>query len=123
MAKDTAYILELLQEYGMATPEQIAYAKQQAEASEGLYDPIDILKKEKIVDGQELLSMLAQQYGMEVIDQAGGDGDTYPPGDQSCHAGSPLPGPCQSPAQTYYPAGKEQGRAEEPLSDDLRVQP
>lgn len=68
MAKDTAYILELLQEYGMATPEQIAYAKQQAEASEGLYDPIDILKKEKIVDGQELLSMLAQQYGMEVID-------------------------------------------------------
>ena len=70
MAKDTEYVLELLLEYGMITKEQLAAARQKAEESEGLLDPIDALKQDGIVKEDELLAMLAQQYGMEVFDLA-----------------------------------------------------
>ncbi|WP_294432615.1 ATPase, T2SS/T4P/T4SS family [uncultured Victivallis sp.] len=68
MARDTEYVLGLLQEYGMVTPEQVAQARQEAADSEEFVDAVDILKKKGIVQEQELLAMLAQQYGMELLD-------------------------------------------------------
>lgn len=52
----------------MVSPEQVAQARQEAADSEEFVDAVDILKKKGIVQEQELLAMLAQQYGMEVLD-------------------------------------------------------
>ena len=68
MAKNEEYILQLLTEYGMATPEQIAAARAESEASGGVINVIGMLKKMNVVQESALLTMLAQQYGMEVID-------------------------------------------------------
>ncbi|WP_147835640.1 hypothetical protein, partial [Victivallis vadensis] len=45
MARDTEYVLSLLEEYGMVTPEQVAKAREEAETTGGLTDAVDILKK------------------------------------------------------------------------------
>ncbi len=68
MARDTEYVLKLLGEYGMVTPEQVAEARRKADASEGLIDAVDALIQDGVVQDNELLTMLAQQYGMEVLD-------------------------------------------------------
>lgn len=68
MARDTEYVLSLLEEYGMVTPEQVAKAREEAETTGGLTDAVDILKKNGVIQEQELLAMLAQQYGMELVD-------------------------------------------------------
>ena len=69
MARDSEYILTLLKEYGMVTNEQIAEARDKALESEfGEMDIIDALVKIGAVSDEELLAMLAQQYGMEVMD-------------------------------------------------------
>ena len=69
MAKDTEYVLTLLEEYGMATHEQIVEARKEAMAQEDFeLDAVDILCRKGVVQEMELLSMLAQQYGMEMID-------------------------------------------------------
>ena len=52
----------------MVTPEQVAQARQEAADSEEFVDAVDILNKKGIVQEQELLAMLAQQYGMELLD-------------------------------------------------------
>jgi len=70
LAKDTEYILGLLAEYGMVTQEQIARAREEAAASGGTLDPVECLKKDGSVREQDLMAMLAQQYGMEVLDLA-----------------------------------------------------
>ncbi len=68
MAGDTEYVLGLLLEYGMVSPEQVAQAKQEAEESGEFIDAVEILKRKGVVQEQELLAMLAQQYGMELLD-------------------------------------------------------
>ncbi len=69
MARDSEYILTLLKEYGMVTNEQIAEARDKALESEfGEMDIIDALVEIGAVSDEELLAMLAQQYGMEVMD-------------------------------------------------------
>ena len=69
MARDSEYILTLLKEYGMVTNEQIDEARQVALESEfGEMDIVDALVKTGAVGDDELLAMLAQQYGMEVMD-------------------------------------------------------
>jgi len=52
----------------MVTREQVARAREEAEASGGTLDPVECLKKDGSVREQDLLAMLAQQYGMEVLD-------------------------------------------------------
>ena len=52
----------------MVTPEQVAQARQEAADSEEFVDAVDILKKKGIVQEQELLAMLAQQHGVELLD-------------------------------------------------------
>ena len=68
MARDSDYILELLKEYGMVTDEQLEQGWQEVAASEGRLDIIDALKVLGFVEEDQLLSMLASQYGMEVVD-------------------------------------------------------
>ena len=68
MARDSDYILELLKEYGMVTDEQVEQAWNEVSASDGRLDIIDALKVLGFVEEEQLLSMLANQYGMEVVD-------------------------------------------------------
>ena len=70
MARDAEYVLTLLKEYGMVTAEQIAAARKE-ELQEGEEDVVDVLCRQKVVDRSELLAMLAQQYGMELMDLEG----------------------------------------------------
>ena len=73
MARDTDYILSLLLENGLVTQMQADQAADQAMLSDGLYDTIDILINSGVLNEAEMTALLAQQYGMEVIDLAGYD--------------------------------------------------
>ncbi len=68
MAKSSEYTLELLIESGMLTQEQIDQGWQKVADSGGKLDILDALKEMKFIDEKELLSILAQQYGLETID-------------------------------------------------------
>ena len=70
--KDTEFVIKLLREYGMVDAGQILAARNAAMDS-GSDDVIGELIKNEIVDPDELLNMLAQQYGMEVMDLSGYD--------------------------------------------------
>ncbi len=71
MARDSDYILELLSEYGMITPEQIDEGWDRVAASAEPLDIVDALRDLNYIDSMELTSMLAQQYGMEILDLGG----------------------------------------------------
>ncbi len=68
LARDSEYVLELLSGNGMVSPEQIAAARRESEASGGVLDVVDALKQLGYVRSDELTAMLAQQYGMEMLD-------------------------------------------------------
>ena len=68
MARDIEFILKLLQEYGMASAEQIFQAREIAMNSDEITDPVEVLLKQGIIEESELLAMLAQQYGWELVD-------------------------------------------------------
>ena len=68
MAKNSEYTLELLVESGMLAQEQIDQGWQKVADSGGKLDILDALKELKFIDEKELLSILAQQYGLETID-------------------------------------------------------
>ena len=68
LARDSDYILELLQEYGMVSDKQVEEAWEEVGSSKGNLDVIDALKVLGYVEEEQLLAMLANQYGMEVVD-------------------------------------------------------
>ena len=68
MARDSDYILELLREYGMVGDEQVEKAWKEVEDSKGRLDIIDALKVLGFIEEEQMLAMLANQYGMEVVD-------------------------------------------------------
>ena len=68
MAQNTDFILELLQENGMVTEEQVSEGWKLVAEKDGQINIIDALKELKYVDELEMISMLAQQYGLEVLD-------------------------------------------------------
>ena len=68
MARDIEYILKLLEEYGMVSAEDIFYAREAAMNSDEITDPVEVLLKQGKIQESELLSMLAQQYGWDVVD-------------------------------------------------------
>jgi len=70
LARDAEYVLTLLKEYGMVTAAQIAAARNE-ELQENEEDIIDVLCRQKVIDRNELTAMLAQQYGMEMMDLEG----------------------------------------------------
>lgn len=55
-------------ETGMVTQEQIAEAWQRANGSNGKVDVVDALKALGYLNSEDLTSMLAQQYGLDVLD-------------------------------------------------------
>jgi len=68
LIKDCDYVLLLLEENGLVTREQIDAAKESAYNGDGSEDAVDVLLKSGAVSEENLLGMLAQQYGMEIID-------------------------------------------------------
>ena len=70
MTENADYILELLTEYGMVTDDQVAEAWAKVEESNGAVDVVDALMDLKYVDRDQLMAMLAQQYGLETLDLA-----------------------------------------------------
>ena len=68
MAQNSEFILELLQENGMVTDEQVSEGWQKVAESDGSLNIIQALEQLGYVDPNEKLQMLAQQYGMEVLD-------------------------------------------------------
>ena len=68
MAQNNDFILELLLENGMITDEQVSEGWQKVAESEGSQNIIQALEALGYVDPNELLQMLAQQYGMETLD-------------------------------------------------------
>ncbi len=71
MAKDTDYILMLLKENGMVSSESIRAAKQEAAEAEDRgesLDPVDVLVRNQVISEEDLLTMLAQQYGVSIMD-------------------------------------------------------
>ncbi len=71
MARNTDYILELLQEHGMVTKEEINEGWDLVAEEEGKFDVIEALEKLEYVHPDELLQMLAQEYGLEVMELKG----------------------------------------------------
>lgn len=65
---DSDYVLELLQENGFITEEQIEEGRKKVADSDGELDILDALKSLRYVDEQEITNMLAQLYGLETID-------------------------------------------------------
>ncbi|MBR7106902.1 MAG: Flp pilus assembly complex ATPase component TadA [Lentisphaeria bacterium] len=67
MIKDSEFVIKLLREYGMVDATQV-YAARNAAMDSGSDDVVGELVKNGIVNQEELINMLAQQYGMEVMD-------------------------------------------------------
>jgi general secretion pathway protein E/type IV pilus assembly protein PilB len=65
---DSDYVLELLQENGFVSKEQVDEGWKKVADSDGELDILDALKSLRYVDEQEIINMLAQQYGLETID-------------------------------------------------------
>jgi len=65
---DSDYVLELLQENGFVSKEQVDEGWKKVAESDGDLDILDALKSLRYVDEQEITNMLAQQYGLETID-------------------------------------------------------
>ena len=65
---DSVYVLELLQENGFVSKEQVDEGWKKVAESDGELDILDALKLLHYVDEQEITNMLAQQYGLETID-------------------------------------------------------
>ncbi|MBR4957576.1 MAG: hypothetical protein IKZ31_07430, partial [Lentisphaeria bacterium] len=68
MARDSEYVLELLLDYGLVMQDQIDQAKAESKAVDGSIDPVDLLQKLGFLQSADLTAMLAQHYGMEVMD-------------------------------------------------------
>ncbi len=72
VAKDSEYTLKLLIENGLLSAEDAESARQAADAEtseSGIrVDPVDWLIKNKKIRERDMLMMLSQQYGMELLD-------------------------------------------------------
>ena len=70
MSENADYILELLQEFGMLDQDMIDEGWEKVAETDGKLDIIDALKELKYVNEEEMLALLAQQYGLEMLDLA-----------------------------------------------------
>lgn len=71
MFENSDYILELLTEYGMISEEQVAAGWEKVSATDGALDIVDALIELDFITKDEVMVMLAQQYGMESVDLSG----------------------------------------------------
>ena len=65
MTSNDDYVLQLMQEQGMVTPEQVDHAMMSLGADGSTV--VDQLLKEGVVAEEDLLRMIASQFGMEVV--------------------------------------------------------
>lgn len=70
MTENADYILELLTEYGMVGEEQVEAGWKRVEDSSGELDIIDALLDLGLVDKDQMMALLAQQYGLETLNLA-----------------------------------------------------
>ncbi|MBR3688308.1 MAG: Flp pilus assembly complex ATPase component TadA [Lentisphaeria bacterium] len=68
MARDSDYIIYLLSENGLLTDEQIKTAKQFVIDAGRKVDMVDAIKALKYISEEDLQSILAQEYGLEIMD-------------------------------------------------------
>ena len=68
VAEDCDYILELVKENHLVTDDQIAEGWAKVAASSSELNIIDALKLLGYLDENQLLSMLCEQYGLELVD-------------------------------------------------------
>jgi len=71
MSQNTDFILELLTEHGLLDQEQIDEGWEKVAASGGKLDIMDALKELDYIDENEMMGVLAQQYGLETLDLDG----------------------------------------------------
>jgi general secretion pathway protein E/type IV pilus assembly protein PilB len=69
--ENSDYILELLTDYGLVSDQQIEEGWEKVSESNGSLDIIDAMKELGYVDENEMMAMLAQQYGLETLDLTG----------------------------------------------------
>ena len=68
MARDNEYIFSLIKEAGLVTPEQIESARQFVADFPGKISITEALVSKKFITESEITALLAQEYGMEVMD-------------------------------------------------------
>lgn len=68
MARDSKYIVELMLETGMLMPEQLEEVQREMDLNPTDDDIVDVIIKKGFVTEQDMTVMLAQQYGMEMVD-------------------------------------------------------
>ena len=68
MTSNDDYVLEILQEHGLVTPEQVEQVM--ANGLEAGKSVVDVLVEEEIVAEGDVLTALAGQFGMDVINLA-----------------------------------------------------
>ena len=68
MARDNEYVLDLIQRAGLVTAEQLASARKIAEESPVRVSVVDALVTMKAVSEKDITALLAQDYGMEMVD-------------------------------------------------------
>ncbi len=73
VAENSDYILGLLQEKGVVTKEQIDEGWRKVEASGGELDILDALKQAGVVTEEKVVSILAEEFGLETMDLEGYD--------------------------------------------------
>ncbi len=71
VAENSDFVLELLTEYGLLEETQINEGWEKVSDSDGNLDIIDALKDLKHISDDEIMAILAQQYGMETLDLTG----------------------------------------------------
>ncbi len=68
MTEDSDYILELIRENNLATDDQIAEGWAKVASASSELNIIDALKQLGYLDEMQLLAMLSEQYGLELVD-------------------------------------------------------
>ena len=68
MSRDNNYVLELVKQAGLVTPEQLESAKKFVEEFPGEISIVDALLTKKIISDADITMLLAQEYGLEMVD-------------------------------------------------------
>ena len=68
MARDNNYVLELIKQAGMVTPEQLESAQQFVNEFPSKISIVDALISKKVITEAEITRLLAMEYGLEVVD-------------------------------------------------------
>ena len=68
MARDNNYVLELIKQAGMVSPEQLESAQQFVDEFPSKISIVDALISKKVVTEADITQLLAMEYGLEVVD-------------------------------------------------------